>query len=124
MATLAQPRRGRRQSKRLPAQLIRGNQNDVHFPTSIAARRADAISVIIEDCFHWERIGRMAINAGNSFRTRDKLNVGAQTFEVHRLELLEKQGVAELAKLPFSLRILLENLLRFEDGRFVHAEDI
>src|SRR5256884_534248 len=71
-----------------------------------------------------ERIARMAINAGNSFRSRDKLNVGAQTFEVHRLELLEDQGVTELAKLPFSLRILLENLLRFEDGRFVHAEDI
>src|SRR3981081_3368462 len=66
----------------------------------------------------------MAINAGNSFRTRDKLNVGAQTFDIHRLEFLEKQGVADLAKLPFSLRILLENLLRFEDGRFVHAEDI
>src|SRR5438270_537430 len=66
----------------------------------------------------------MAINAGNSFRTRDKLNVGAQTFEIHRLELLENQRLAELAKLPFSLRILLENLLRCEDGRFVHAEDI
>jgi aconitate hydratase len=66
----------------------------------------------------------MAINAGNSFRTRDKLNVGAQTFDIHRLELLEKQGVADLAKLPFSLRILLENLLRCEDGRFVHAADI
>ena len=66
----------------------------------------------------------MAINAGNSFRTRDRLNVGAQMFEIHRLEFLEKQGVADLAKLPFSLRILLENLLRCEDGRFVHAEDI
>src|SRR5258706_8384515 len=66
----------------------------------------------------------MAINAGNSFLTRDKLNVGAQTFDIHRLEFLEKQGVADLAKLPFSLRILLENLLRCEDGRFVHAEDI
>ncbi len=66
----------------------------------------------------------MAINAGNSFRTRDKLNVGAQTFDIHRLEFLEKQSVADLAKLPFSLRILLENLLRCEDGRFVHAEDI
>src|SRR6202158_2365837 len=66
----------------------------------------------------------MAINAGNSFRTRDKLNAGAQTFDIHRLEFLEKQGVADLAKLPFSLRILLENLLRCEDGRFVHAEDI
>jgi aconitate hydratase len=66
----------------------------------------------------------MAINAGNSFRTRDKLSVGAQTFDIHRLEFLEKQGVADLAKLPFSLRILLENLLRCEDGRFVHSEDI
>ncbi|HXY24396.1 MAG TPA: aconitate hydratase AcnA [Candidatus Acidoferrum sp.] len=66
----------------------------------------------------------MAINAGNSFRTRDKLNVGAQTFDIHRLEFLEKQSMADLAKLPFSLRILLENLLRCEDGRFVHAEDI
>src|SRR5947208_4873667 len=66
----------------------------------------------------------MAINAGNSFRTRDKLNVGAQTFEIHRLELLENQRLAELAKLPFSLRILLENLLRCEDGRFVRPEDI
>src|SRR5438128_4367891 len=66
----------------------------------------------------------MAINAGNSFRTRDKLNVGAQTFDIHRLEFLEKQGVADLAKLPFSLRILLENLVRCEDGRFVHADDI
>ncbi len=66
----------------------------------------------------------MAINAGNSFRTRDKLSVGAQTFDIHRLEFLEKEGVADLAKLPFSLRILLENLLRCEDGRFFHAEDI
>ena len=66
----------------------------------------------------------MAINAGNSFRTRDKLHVGAHTFDVHRLELLEKLSIGDLAKLPFSLRILLENLLRCEDGRFVHAEDI
>jgi aconitate hydratase len=66
----------------------------------------------------------MAINAGNSFRTRDKLSVGAQTFDIHRLELLEKQGISGLEKLPFALRILLENLLRCEDGRFVHADDI
>jgi aconitate hydratase len=66
----------------------------------------------------------MAISAGNSFRTRDKLNVGAQSFDIHRLEVLENNGMASLAKLPFSLRILLENLLRFEDNRFVHAEDI
>jgi aconitate hydratase len=66
----------------------------------------------------------MAISAGNSFKTRDRLNVGAQSFDIHRLEALEKQGVSNLATLPFSLRILLENLLRCEDGRFVHAADI
>jgi aconitate hydratase len=66
----------------------------------------------------------MAISSGNSFGTRDKLHVGAQSFDIHRLELLEKHGLNNLAKLPFSLRILLENLLRCEDNRFVHAEDI
>src|SRR6202045_1039894 len=66
----------------------------------------------------------MAIPAGNSFGTRDKLNVGAQSFDIHRLEKLEAKGLATLAKLPFSLRILLENLLRCEDGRFVRPDDI
>jgi aconitate hydratase len=66
----------------------------------------------------------MAIAAGNSFGTRDKLNVGAQSFDIHRLEFLEKKISCHLAKLPFSLRILLENLLRCEDGRFVRPDDI
>jgi aconitate hydratase len=66
----------------------------------------------------------MAIPAGNSFGTRDKLNVGAQSFAIHRLEKLEKHGMHAVAKLPFSLRILLENLLRCEDGRFVGPKDI
>jgi aconitate hydratase len=66
----------------------------------------------------------MPISAANSFSTRDKLNVGAQVFEIQRLEKLEEQGLSHIEKLPFSLRILLENLLRFEDGRFVHADDI
>jgi aconitate hydratase len=64
------------------------------------------------------------MSAGNSFGTRDRLNVGAQSFEIHRMEALEKRGVSDLATLPFSLRILLENLLRCEDGRFVRADDI
>jgi len=67
----------------------------------------------------------MAISAANSFGTRDKLNVGAQSFDIHRLEYLEKKLSSEnMAKLPFSLRILLENLLRNEDGRFVRPDDI
>src|ERR1700693_4282847 len=71
-----------------------------------------------------ERTERMAISAGNSFGTRDTLRVGAQSFEIHRLESLEKNRIANLSKLPFSLRILLENLLRCEDDRFVHPADI
>ena len=66
----------------------------------------------------------MPISAANSLNTRDKLNVGAQPFEVHRLEKLEAQGLTRLEALPFSLRILLENLLRCEDGHSVRADDI
>jgi len=66
----------------------------------------------------------MPISAANSFNTRDRLSVGAQPFEIYRLEKLEEQGMGAIGHLPFSLRILLENLLRCEDGRFVHAEDI
>jgi aconitate hydratase A / 2-methylisocitrate dehydratase len=67
----------------------------------------------------------MAISAANSFGTRDKLNVGAQSFDIHRLEHLEKKlSSKNMARLPFSLRILLENLLRNEDGRFVRPDDI
>ncbi len=66
----------------------------------------------------------MPISAANSFGTRDNLNVGAQTFEIERLEKLEKQGLDQFTQFPFSLRILLENLLRCEDGRTVRADDI
>ncbi len=66
----------------------------------------------------------MPISAANSFNARDKLSVGAQVFEIYRLEKLEQQGLGPIGNLPFSLRILLENLLRCEDGRFVHADDI
>ena len=66
----------------------------------------------------------MATLAGNSFGTRDKLDVGAQSFQIHRLELLEKHGIHTHVRLPFSLRILLENLLRCEDGRFVGPPDV
>src|SRR5579872_5151895 len=90
---------------------------------SRSQRHAPTFSVII-DVRTSRKDRRMAISGGNSFKTRDTLNVGAQAFDIHRLENLEKQGIAKLATLPFSLRVLLENLLRFEDNRFVHPEDI
>jgi len=60
----------------------------------------------------------------NSFGTRDTLSVDGKSYEIFRLSALEKKGVGHASKLPFSLRVLLENLLRQEDGRFVHPEDI
>ena len=59
----------------------------------------------------------------NSFGSRSTLDVGKRKFEIHRLSALDKAGLAP-ARLPFSLRILLENLLRNEDGMTVKEADI
>jgi aconitate hydratase len=59
----------------------------------------------------------------NSFHSKSTLNVGGKEYEIYRLDALDKAGVST-KHLPFSLRILLENLLRTEDGRNVKAEDI
>jgi aconitate hydratase A / 2-methylisocitrate dehydratase len=59
----------------------------------------------------------------DSFRCRSTLAVNGRSYEYARLIGLEGRGV-ELARLPYSIRILLENLLRNEDGLVVKAEDI
>jgi aconitate hydratase len=59
----------------------------------------------------------------NSFGARSKLSVGNREYEMFRLDALEKAGLS-LSRLPYSLRILLENLLRNEDGQSVTADDI
>jgi aconitate hydratase len=59
----------------------------------------------------------------NSFGTASTLRVGDRTLRYFSLPALERQGFA-LSRLPFALRILLENLLRREDGSMVTAEDI
>jgi aconitate hydratase len=66
----------------------------------------------------------MAVASKNSFGTRDTLQVDGKSYDIFRLSALEKNGVGHVSTLPFSLRVLLENLLRQEDGRFVHPEDI
>src|SRR6516225_8151028 len=60
----------------------------------------------------------------NSFGTRTALAVGARTYQMFSLPALERAGFPEIARLPFSLKILLENLLRHEDGRFVKPADV
>jgi hypothetical protein len=59
----------------------------------------------------------------NSYGSRGTLTVGTKSYDIYRLEALDKAGT-KTAHLPFSLRILLENLLRTEDGRVVRADDI
>src|SRR6185295_7947356 len=57
----------------------------------------------------------------DSFKARSTLKVGDRSYEMWRLDALPKDKVA---RLPYSLKILLENLLRFEDGVNVTKADI
>src|SRR5271166_613680 len=59
----------------------------------------------------------------NSFGSRSTLRVGSKQFEIYRLSAVEAHGCS-VRHLPYSLRILLENLLRREDGKSVKAADV
>jgi aconitate hydratase len=60
----------------------------------------------------------------NSFKSRKKLKVGDKTYIYYSLKDAEKNGLPGISKLPNSMKVLLENLLRNEDGRSVTAKDI
>ena len=60
--------------------------------------------------------------AENSFDARGELQVGDRTFEIYRLNAL--QSKFDVARLPFSLKVLLENLLRNEDGVGIRSQDV
>jgi aconitate hydratase len=59
---------------------------------------------------------------GNSFGARDALSLGGSQYEIYRLDAVQQKY--DVARLPYSLKILLENLLRTEDGVAVTAEDV
>jgi aconitate hydratase len=58
------------------------------------------------------------------FNARRRLTSGAGEVAVYALEQLEKEGVASMGRLPFSIKVLLENLLRHCGGQFVDEEDV
>jgi aconitate hydratase len=60
----------------------------------------------------------------DSFKCARTLKVGTKTFLYYSLPVAEKNGVKGISRLPFSMKVLLENLLRNEDGRSVTREDI
>jgi aconitate hydratase A / 2-methylisocitrate dehydratase len=52
------------------------------------------------------------------------MKVGNESYEIFRLDALERAGIGKVSRLPFSLKALLENLLRHEDNQFVRADDV
>ncbi|CAN7697448.1 aconitate hydratase AcnA [Bosea sp. LjRoot9] len=60
----------------------------------------------------------------DSFKCRKTLTVGTKKYVYYSLKIAEKNGLPGISKLPFSMKVLLENLLRFEDGRSVTKTDI
>ena len=60
----------------------------------------------------------------DSFKCRKTLKVGTKTYTYFSLKAAEKNGLSGISRLPYSLKVLLENLLRHEDGRSVTKADI
>src|SRR5258705_1312053 len=60
----------------------------------------------------------------DSFKCRKTLKVGNKSYVYFSLTAAEKNGLKGISKLPYSMRVLLENLLRYEDGQTVTKDDI
>ncbi|MCV6545759.1 MAG: aconitate hydratase AcnA [Cohaesibacter sp.] len=60
----------------------------------------------------------------DSFKAKQSLHVNGKTYHYFSLPEAEKNGLSGISQLPYSLKVVLENLLRFEDGRSVTADDI
>ncbi|MBC8038532.1 MAG: aconitate hydratase, partial [Rhizobiales bacterium] len=66
----------------------------------------------------------MTATSLDSFKCRTTLKVGSKSYCYYSLKAAEKNGLKDISKLPYSLKVLLENLLRHEDGRSVTKADI
>ena len=60
----------------------------------------------------------------DSYKTKKTLKIGKKTYSFNSLKLAEKHGLKNISSLPFSIKILLENLIRNEDGVTVTSKDI
>jgi aconitate hydratase A / 2-methylisocitrate dehydratase len=60
----------------------------------------------------------------DSLNTRQTLNVDGKKYDYYSIPAAEEAGLGDVSRLPFSLKVLLENLLRHEDGRTVTSEDV
>jgi aconitate hydratase len=66
----------------------------------------------------------MTVRRRDSFKARATVDYGRGAVTYFRLRKLTEDGIADLERLPFSIRVLLENLLRHEDGRIVTRDHV
>ncbi|PJA60809.1 MAG: aconitate hydratase, partial [Rhodobacterales bacterium CG_4_9_14_3_um_filter_71_31] len=67
----------------------------------------------------------MTITVGtDAANTRRELSVGGKTYAYYAIDAATKAGLGDFARLPASLKVVLENMLRFEDGKTVTTDDI
>src|SRR5216683_1488837 len=66
----------------------------------------------------------MTVKCLNSFDSRQTLSVGAKTYSYYSLHAAERNGLSNLSPLPFSLKVIIENMLRNDDGRSTSKADI
>ena len=57
-------------------------------------------------------------------KTRRTLSAGGKSFAYYSIKAAQEAGLGDFSKLPAALKVVLENMLRFEDGKTVHVEDI
>ena len=60
----------------------------------------------------------------NSFDAKASFDTGSGTAQYYRLEKLQEDGLGDISRLPFSIKVLLEALLRNENGYNVTADDV
>src|SRR5579872_2929223 len=70
------------------------------------------------------RNGKIIMASLDSFKCLRPLKVGSKTYAYYSLPVAEKNGLKGISRLPFSLKVLLENMLRNEDGRTITKDDI
>ena len=66
----------------------------------------------------------MKFNSKNSFKSLDNISSSGKEYKIFNLKIAEKNGLEGISKLPKSIKVLLENLLRYEDDLSVNKSQI
>jgi aconitate hydratase len=66
----------------------------------------------------------VSVSGHDSLKARRTLSAGGKSYDYFALDTVAKAGLGDISRLPYSLKVLLENLLRYEDGRTVTVDDV